>query len=314
VLPINPARRVQFVNQGAVYSPGQKNNIVQTLSESRLKNARRFAVGVICGGMPENEEAFAALRELEVKTIISVSGSPADTELARRYGMLCVHLPTGFSGLTDLRGLEIARAVHDNPEIAYICADDGSDRAPAAAAVVCVVFGTMTPEKAVRALKSVNVPESSKGLYAWVAAASKVESEAVHAVKIRFHEKEDVGAVTKAMVALGKAGGRLQAALSGDPKVQAGKAGAELVKTFAELRELQDVTAQSEEFRRLLTASQTAAAAVSEAAGSIKVKATPEQLGKLETGLQALNSSCAACHSQYRDDVQQNAQIGKRVK
>ena len=58
---------------------------------TELHNAHRVTEKVLSGAAPEGEAAFRKLRDLGVKTIISVDGAKPDVELARRYGLRYVH-------------------------------------------------------------------------------------------------------------------------------------------------------------------------------------------------------------------------------
>src|SRR5262245_41464410 len=51
-----------------------------------LHNVCRVSGKLISGGVPEDDEGFASLHKLGVKTIISVDGARPDVERARRLG------------------------------------------------------------------------------------------------------------------------------------------------------------------------------------------------------------------------------------
>ena len=104
----------------------------------KLPNAYRLHPRVISGGQPEGEQAFARLKELGVKTVISVDGARPEVELARKYGLRYVHLPHGYDGVPDERASELAKAVRDLPGPVYIHCHHGKHRSPAAATVACV--------------------------------------------------------------------------------------------------------------------------------------------------------------------------------
>ena len=85
-----------------------------------LPNAYRLHERVISGGLPNGEAAFRELRDLGVKTIISVDGAQPDVAGARKYGLRYVHLPHGYDGISRTRQRELAKAVRDLPGPAYI--------------------------------------------------------------------------------------------------------------------------------------------------------------------------------------------------
>src|SRR5438128_2288808 len=63
------------------------------LNTPHLENAHRLTDKVITGAQPEGPESFQELKELGVKTVISVDGTRPNVELAKRYGLKYVHLP-----------------------------------------------------------------------------------------------------------------------------------------------------------------------------------------------------------------------------
>src|SRR6188768_3777999 len=56
----------------------------ERIDEPTLPNAYRLHEKVISGGQPDGDPAFAKLKELGVKTIISVDGAKPEVELAKK--------------------------------------------------------------------------------------------------------------------------------------------------------------------------------------------------------------------------------------
>src|SRR6188508_1838179 len=59
----------------------------QPLPTHDLENAYRLTDKVLAGAQPEGDKSFAALRDMGVKTIISVDGAKPDVETAHKYGL-----------------------------------------------------------------------------------------------------------------------------------------------------------------------------------------------------------------------------------
>ena len=76
-----------------------------------LRNVYRVSSKLISGSSPEDVRAFQSLRELGVKTIISVDGAKPAVALAKEHGLRYVHLPIGYDGVPYDQGLRLARAV-----------------------------------------------------------------------------------------------------------------------------------------------------------------------------------------------------------
>ncbi|MGE0610114.1 MAG: hypothetical protein AB7O62_23685, partial [Pirellulales bacterium] len=74
------------------------------LPVEHLPNAIRLHPKVVSGGQPEGEAAFAELRDLGIKTVISVDGARPAVPLAKKYGLRYVHLPHGYDGVPEQRG------------------------------------------------------------------------------------------------------------------------------------------------------------------------------------------------------------------
>ena len=306
------------VASGAVFAPGQ-NAGIRPVADSRLKNAWRFSSRLFSGGAPEGDEAFLALRDLGIQTIISVESGPPDVERARKLGIRYIHLPIAHSGFPAGRDLELAKAVRDFAGPIYIHCSCGVDRAPTAAAVASVVLGEMTPDNAVAAMKSAGVQESFAGLYAAASSARKAGDQTLADLKVQFCEKAEVPALAKAMAAIRKAGAHLAAANSAEWKTPAGRAdnetrlsARELLTLVNALQGLDEVKRDSDEFRKLLAADQAAVAALAAALQTLKAAPAPQELADLSGKFDQVASSCTACHVEFRDKKREELTIGRR--
>ena len=121
---------------------------IEKLTARHLPNPVRVHEKVISGGLPEGDAAFAELKELGIKTVISVDGAKPDVPLAEKYGLQYVHLPHSYDGVPEQRAKELAKAVRDLPGPIYIHCHHGKHRSPAASAVACVGAGMITHDDA----------------------------------------------------------------------------------------------------------------------------------------------------------------------
>src|SRR4051812_33660083 len=64
-----------------------------------IENAFRLSPRLYSGSQPEGARSFAALRDLGIRTIVTVDGSMPDVETARKFGLRYVHLPVGYDGI-----------------------------------------------------------------------------------------------------------------------------------------------------------------------------------------------------------------------
>jgi protein tyrosine phosphatase (PTP) superfamily phosphohydrolase (DUF442 family) len=123
----------------SVGSAGEPEKLVA----KRLPNPVRLHPRVISGGLPEGDEAFAELKALGVRTIVSVDGAEPDVDTATRYGLKYVHLPHGYDGIPESRVRELAKAVRELEGPLYIHCHLGKHRSPAAASAACVAAGLL---------------------------------------------------------------------------------------------------------------------------------------------------------------------------
>ena len=79
----------------------------QRIASTHLPNAYRLHAKVISGGQPEGDAAFKELRDLGVRTIISVDGATPDVATANKYGLRYVHLPHGYDDISTTRAKEL---------------------------------------------------------------------------------------------------------------------------------------------------------------------------------------------------------------
>jgi protein tyrosine phosphatase (PTP) superfamily phosphohydrolase (DUF442 family) len=129
-----------------------------------LPNPWQIHPQVISGGLPEGDEAFRALADLGVKTLISVDGARPDVALAKKHGLRYVHLPHGYDGVPEERMQELAKAVRDLPGPIYIHCHHGKHRSPTAAAVACVGAGLLDASAAAPFLQAAGTSGTLRNL------------------------------------------------------------------------------------------------------------------------------------------------------
>src|SRR5205823_5218238 len=152
---------------------------------------------------PEGAAGFRSLRELGVKTVISVDGMTPEVELARREGLRYVHLPIGYDGVPREQALRIARAVRDLPGPVYLHCHHGKHRGPAAAAAAALCLdGAMTPEQAVAFLRQAGTDPHYAGLYETVESLRRPTADEWERVPAEFPESAKVSALAEFMVAI----------------------------------------------------------------------------------------------------------------
>jgi protein tyrosine phosphatase (PTP) superfamily phosphohydrolase (DUF442 family) len=150
------------------------------------------------GSLPEGDEAFASLKALGIRTIISVDGAVPDLARAAANGMRYVHLPIGYNGFDEKRKLELVRAVRDLPKPLYLHCHHGKHRSAGAAGTVAVSLGWLDNETATARMKVSGTAPDYKGLWRCTAEATLLAKDVIDAAPADFPER----AITTGLVQL----------------------------------------------------------------------------------------------------------------
>jgi protein tyrosine phosphatase (PTP) superfamily phosphohydrolase (DUF442 family) len=278
------------------------------IDDDRLLNAYRLNDKVISGGAPE-EPSMQALKELGVKTIISVDGAQPDVDLAKQYGMRYVHLPHGYDGIPEQRAMELAKAVTELDGPVYVHCHHGKHRSPAAAATACVVAGMLSPDQGLAVLKAAGTSEGYRGLYRKVGEGKPADRAALDQFRVDYRETAPVTPMAEAMVALEKTHDHLNQISKNewrplekqrdlDPAHEA----LLLEEHYTELLRTKDVQKRTEEFRMLLKEGEAIARQLKE---QLNAKTTADRSAEdrlaLAQDLTRVTQNCKTCHQKFRD-------------
>ncbi len=262
-----------------------------------LPHARRVATGVFCGGEPSDEAAFARLRKLGIRTIVSVDGATPRVDLARQFGMRYVHVPIGYDGIHESAQQSLARVARETERPLYIHCHHGRHRGPAAAAIVCLATSDMERRHALQLLEVAGTSPDYGGLWQAVRAYRPL---APCADDPELVEVAELNPAATAMVRIDRAFETLQRCCSADESpllattVEDARQQAVLIREeFRELRRLGRGQHDIEVF--------TAFAVAEQRAEEIAVACAKNQIRDAARRLQALHRSCVECHHQYRD-------------
>jgi protein tyrosine phosphatase (PTP) superfamily phosphohydrolase (DUF442 family) len=279
------------------------------LNEPSLPNAHRVDDKLLSGAQPEGEAGFAALRDLGVKTVISVDGARPDVETARKYGLRYVHLPIGYDDVTAEEGRAIARAIDELPGLIYLHCHHGKHRSAAALAVACVMNRRLKPEQAESVLRTFGTGENYKGLWASALAARPLDAAVLAAVKVDYREAAPVPPLADAMVQIDQTMERLKLSekagwrpLSAHPDVDPPHEALQLMERLRELGRTHEIRSRPAAFRRLLDEGETGAATLHEslsAWSALGYTGTPP--APVAAAMKAVNTSCTSCHKLFRD-------------
>jgi protein tyrosine phosphatase (PTP) superfamily phosphohydrolase (DUF442 family) len=279
--------------------------LLKKIPSESLPNALQLNARLISGGLPDGEEAFAQLRYLGVKTIISVDGATPDVATAEKHGLRYVHLPHGYDGISPERSLELAKAIRDLPGPIYLHCHHGKHRSPAASATACRALGWLDEQQATEVLQLAGTSPHYFGLFAAVRETKPLEPAQLDRLQVEFRPTVPLPEVAEAMVAMEQHFDRLEQLAAGDwqplprhPDLKPAHEALLLREQFTELLRTESVRAAPAAYRDQLRAGEAIAKQLEEL---LRGAATPERSAAAATQLKALKANCTQCHRQYRD-------------
>ncbi len=271
-----------------------------------LHNLVAYHDGFVSGGVPEGDAGFDSLRAMGVRTIISVDGAVPDVGRAADRGLRYIHLPIGYDGFDDARGLELARAVRDAMADGpvYVHCHHGRHRSAGAAAAVAVSLGWMTTDEATARMRVSGTSPRYRGLYLCTAEARPIAPQALDEIDGDFPEISRPDDFVEAMVQMSHAIEHLTliaAAGWATPESHPDLVPAAEAGRLADLLRLssQDDRASSEpdpDFAAWLARDAAEVAALEDA---LLVK--PVDTTALDAMLGRIRASCTACHAAHRN-------------
>jgi protein tyrosine phosphatase (PTP) superfamily phosphohydrolase (DUF442 family) len=273
-----------------------------------IENLFQATDRVFSGGQPEGDDAFAALRKLGVKTIISVDGTRPDTDRAAKHGLRYVHLPHGYDGISSNTAIRLAKAAATVEGPIFVHCHHGKHRGPAAVGVICQATAGWTPPHAVAWLKQAGTAADYAGLYRVNAEFRPPSPAQLAGVPSQFPARAEVSGLVEAMVeidhrwdhlkAIQKAGWRVPA--NQPDLVPAGEAKL-LSEAYRELQRTTEAKAKGDQFLDQLRQAEARAEELHS-----QLKAQPTTLDdaggkRAEELFKAAGQNCTSCHKQFRN-------------
>ena len=322
-VPVRPADGESAANSFAAGSPAATSPAATSVpapvpatapSASRFKpvgvgvltNAFQITPKVIAGAQPEGEQAFAQLRDLGVKTILSVDGATPDVELAHRYGMRYVHLPIKYEGVTADQGRDIATALEELPGPIYLHCHHGKHRSAAAAAVACVEAGMLDPSDATAVLRTMGTGAGYKGLWAAAREARPLDPAELRDRKVAFVEQAKLDSLAAHMVGVDehwenvklvkKAGWTTPA---DHPDLDPAHEVLQVQEHLHEASRLDEMAARPDDFRKQISAAEADVTALRSLLASPRAKTQSTE--PADAAFDKVATDCTSCHKVYRD-------------
>jgi protein tyrosine phosphatase (PTP) superfamily phosphohydrolase (DUF442 family) len=274
-------------------SPVTASN-AEPLTLPGVENLFRVSPTLYSGGSPEGDAAFAELKKLGIRTVISVDGSTPDVAGAEKAGLRYVHLPMGYDGINRLTALKLAKAVQTLPGPVYVHCHHGKHRGPAAiAAIRLCLEPEFTPAEATAWLRQAGTDPKYQGLMNLPTTFKRPTADELAETPSEFPSKAEVPDLAKRMVRVDDHWEMLKIAKKKD-WLGADSAATLLAEDFREARRLMTSGSKGEAFTLALTEAEKTA---NDLAAAVKAN-------ELKTAAALFDQSqslCGKCHTKFRD-------------
>jgi protein tyrosine phosphatase (PTP) superfamily phosphohydrolase (DUF442 family) len=284
----------------------RKGDAALKIEKEGLHNVYQITSTLFSGSSPEGDEGFRSLQELGIETIISVDGARPDVDRAHKFGLLYVHLPVGYEGISRLQTLRLAKAVRDLPGPVYLHCHHGKHRGPAAVAAIQLCLDeNCTVEHVIAVMKQAGTDPHYSGLYAVPRVLIRPTAIELDQVPAEFPEVADVSGLAQLMVEIDARWDQLKKAYDAgwvrdpsdrDPPHEA----LLLAEHFREANRRPDVQDRSAPFQEMLIQAEEAAVALGT---TLRLARETESWDRApaDQSFQRIKVSCVNCHEKYRD-------------
>ena len=271
------------------------------VSIAGCENVYSVTEDLLSGGVPAGDEAFQALADAGVKTIISVDGAKPDVSAAAKYGLRYVHLPFGYDQLPRQRALELSRAIQDLPGKVYVHCHHGKHRSPAAVAGALVCTQGWTGDRAVAFMKLAGTSRNYSGLYSTVHEMKPASNDELATADASFPSIAKVPDFVEMMVQLEGLFDQLTESRKeswqppkSSPDLVPPNTALQILELFKESRRLGQSKSVGPDFATWLDQAELGASGLEGALRTNNDEAAESSYGQLER-------SCKDCHEKYRN-------------
>jgi protein tyrosine phosphatase (PTP) superfamily phosphohydrolase (DUF442 family) len=273
-----------------------------------LHNVYRITDQLFSGSSPEGEAGFHSLKELGIKTIISVDGARPDIATARKFELRYAHIPFGYDGIPRDQVLRLAKAVRELPGPVYIHCHHGKHRGPTAAAAVHLCLDSKCHvEQALEEMRRAGTDPKYTGLYAVPRNLVRPTLEDLMQVPADFPEVAKVPSLAQIMVEIDSRWENLKLIRASNwevpvdhPDLDPPHEVLQLVELFREANRPREANKRPPQFREWLAGSERKMTKLE------YVLRIDKESGKLDRfaaneAFKQMEATCVQCHSAYRD-------------
>lgn len=287
---VRPMKEVQE----EVHATAQPSFTLAAMEHEHLARLIQVSPSIYSGAQPHTAASFASLKELGIKTVVSVDGARPNIEAAAAEGLRYIHIPIGYDAIPEAAGDALAKLMTEVELPVYFHCHHGRQRGPAAAAVALRASTGCDAETALAVLQAAGTSSKYGGLWrdveAWMSPRPGKEIAELQAV-------QELPAFTVEMANLDRTWDRIKLLR---------KAEWESVSLVPEtqllLQQLQDCAGQIPAAYHLQD--QKLHRGMEEVVGfAERLQRAAETLDKdlLEESYSDLRASCNDCHADYRN-------------
>lgn len=276
----------------AISETSKTQTSIQSLSRPGLQNVFQIDGQIYSGSGPEGKRGFETLKEMGVKTVISVDGLKPNLKLAKEMGLKYVHIPIGYDGITREAGLTFARVARDLKGPIYIHCHHGRHRGPVAAAVVGLCRGSFDKKRALLFLEQAGTSKDYAGLWKDL---DQFKVPAQNDELPKLVESAELDSVVTAMAQINRRFEQLEKLTKRKPshKKEMQQSLVLLKEGFHEMARANpddyDIT-----FKKWLSESE-------KQVNSLETTIKERDQKQIAAGLKKLKLQCKRCHREYRD-------------
>ncbi|MFO0907090.1 MAG: hypothetical protein U0794_01770 [Isosphaeraceae bacterium] len=274
-----------------------------------IENTFRLSPRLYSGGDPRGSTAFAALRALGIKTVVSVDGGVPDVETARNLGLRYVHIPIGYDGVPREQALKLVQAIRTLPGPVYVHCHHGKHRGPAAAAVCGIATEGWSGNEALAWMKAAGTSPDYQGLYDSARTFVAPSAEELARVGRSLPERAPVPDLVARMVQVDARWDRIKElekagfpSAPGSNSLDPPHEALQLVELFREALRLPEVKERGRDFVAALEAAERDAAQLETALRTLGKGPTPDARKAADAAFAAVGKRCTGCHARHRDN------------
>jgi protein tyrosine phosphatase (PTP) superfamily phosphohydrolase (DUF442 family) len=294
----------------ALQTPAKdETNSPQRISILGIENTFRLSPRLYSGGDPHGVESFSALKDLGIRTIISVDGASPDVEAARKLGIRYVHLPIGYDGVPREQAVKLVQAVKTLPGPVYVHCHHGKHRGPASAAICGIAVEGWTKEQAIAWMELAGTSPDYRGLFTSAREFVPPSKEELKRFGAELPERATVPDLVEMMVQVDERWDHLKAAQKvgfqkpvDQPDVDPPHEALQLMELFREAGRLPETKERGELFLTTMGMAETNSAKLEKALRTLAQGTTDDSKKVAEAAFQSVAKVCTTCHASYRDN------------